>query len=60
MPVYGFKCQKCGEIFSQLLSIAHKQEAACPACNSKELKEDFRGYGSGSPGKPANSGGKFT
>lgn len=60
MPEYGFKCLQCGEKFSLLLSMAKKQEAACPACKSKNLKEDFSGYGSSSATKPANSGSKFT
>lgn len=60
MPVYGYKCLQCGKSFSLLLSIAKKQEAACPACKSKDLKEDFRGYGCGSQSKTAISGGNFT
>jgi len=57
MPVYGFKCMKCGEIFTLLMSIAQKQQAACPSCQAKELKEDFSGYGSDSKCTTPRSGG---
>lgn len=61
MPEYGFKCLKCGEKFSLLTSISRKQEASCPSCQSKELKEDFSGYGSGSKSNSSpSSGSKFT
>ena len=60
MPVYGFKCKKCGEDFSLLLSFSRKKEAACPSCKSKDLKEDFSGYGSGSKSKDASTSTKFT
>lgn len=46
MPVYGFKCQKCGEKFNLLLSFSQKDKAICPRCQSKELQEYFSGYGS--------------
>ncbi|HOB34732.1 MAG: zinc ribbon domain-containing protein [Firmicutes bacterium] len=48
MPIYGFQCKKCGEKFTLLLSISQKSNAACPRCQSKDLKEDFSGYGSAS------------
>lgn len=58
MPIYEFICQRCGNKFSLLLSMAKKAEAACPACQSKDLKEDFSGYGAANIKKSTPS--KFT
>lgn len=58
MPIYEFICQRCGNKFSLLLSMAKKAEAACPSCRSKELKEDYSGYGAATVKKSA--AGKFT
>ncbi len=59
MPVYGFKCKECGESFTLFLSISKKDEAQCPRCKSRELAEDFSGYGS-STGRSQESSSKFT
>lgn len=59
MPIYGFKCKQCGESFTLFTSISKKDEAECPRCKSKQLEEDYSGYGSARPGSQ-ETGGKFT
>ena len=37
MPVYEFKCKKCGNVFEYLcLKSADKEQACCPQCGNKE------------------------
>lgn len=36
MPIFNFKCEKCGKLFETLLK-NRSEEAECPACGSKEL-----------------------
>jgi putative FmdB family regulatory protein len=36
MPVYDFKCLKCGGVFEALVL---KEPAACPECGSGELEQ---------------------
>ena len=40
MPVYEFKCAKCGELFEVMVSYAEREkEHACPKCGSLEVKQ---------------------
>src|SRR5206468_416555 len=40
MPVYEFKCAKCGELFEVMGSYAEREkEHACPKCGSLEVKQ---------------------
>ena len=36
MPIFNFKCEKCGKLFETLLK-NRSEEAECPECGSKEL-----------------------
>lgn len=38
MPIYDYKCNKCGHRFSQMNSIKDRNNASCPKCKSKEVK----------------------
>lgn len=40
MPLYEFKCHKCGETFTVAESIAAREKRAekCPKCNSNEVE----------------------
>lgn len=38
MPLYGYKCEKCGHEFSEVLSIAERNRPVdedCPSCDSR-------------------------
>jgi len=37
MPIYEYKCQKCGHRFEEL--IFEEREIKCPKCNSKEIEK---------------------
>uniref|UniRef100_A0A7C4Y6C8 Zinc ribbon domain-containing protein n=1 Tax=candidate division WOR-3 bacterium TaxID=2052148 RepID=A0A7C4Y6C8_UNCW3 len=52
MPIYEFKCSKCGHIFSELRNFEDNSKAFCPKCNgesykifSKSVGISFRGQG---------------
>ena len=40
MPIYEFKCSKCGDVFEVMGSYAEREkEHACPKCGSSEVKQ---------------------
>ena len=41
MPVYEFKCQKCGKEFTLVLSVKQyeRKEFACPDCKAGEVEQ---------------------
>lgn len=55
MPIYAFKCDKCGHEFEELVS-RMDGSAPCPKCSAKKVSRmltapaDYRGT-PGSPGK---------
>jgi putative FmdB family regulatory protein len=45
MPVYEFKCTKCGERFEIVSSHAERDgKAVCPACGGREVEQVFGGF----------------
>ena len=38
MPIFNYKCDKCGKVFEALLK-SRTAQAECPACGSKELTQ---------------------
>lgn len=43
MPVYEFKCGKCGQVFEVVMSMAEAavQAVACPICSSDDVEKVF-------------------
>lgn len=43
MPAYDFKCEKCGEAFSRVMSIGEKEtkKVKCPACKSVKVRQVY-------------------
>jgi putative FmdB family regulatory protein len=39
MPIYEYKCQKCGYQFEQLQKINDKPLTVCPNCHGRKLKK---------------------
>jgi putative FmdB family regulatory protein len=40
MPIYEFKCSKCGDIFEVMGSYAEREkEHDCPKCGSTDVKQ---------------------
>jgi putative FmdB family regulatory protein len=43
MPTYVYSCEKCGENFTQIMSIREYNEAkvTCPKCKSAKVKQQL-------------------
>ena len=55
MPIYEFKCQKCGNVFELLFrSSQEKLEVSCPVCKSKKTDKLMSVFG-GKGGKDSNT-----
>lgn len=39
MPIYDFKCEKCGHTFSVLTSYQERDKVVCPQCRSKDVHQ---------------------
>jgi putative FmdB family regulatory protein len=52
MPLFEFKCRRCGRQFESLVTGTRRAE--CPACGSEELDKQYSSFGtrSSSPGQP--------
>jgi len=49
MPIYVYRCGKCGEKFELLIGITRdKEELKCKKCNSKEIEKIPSGFSAGS------------
>ncbi len=60
MPIYEFKCKKCGNVFEALFySLREKLQVACPACQSKRTARLMSTFG-GKIGNTSSSGGGCT
>ena len=49
MPIYEYRCEKCGDVFEELVS-GGKEPENCPGCGSRKLKKLFSVFGFRSPG----------
>ena len=59
MPIYEFKCNKCGNIFEQLVFSSDKEEElTCPSCGERDTCRLMSLFSSGSSnsGKSLSSG----
>lgn len=43
MPIYDYKCAKCGHRFSQMASIDERKNVSCPQCQSKKVVQLITG-----------------
>ncbi len=56
MPIYEYKCQKCGEKFELRLGFFHnKKDIKCPQCGGEDPERVFSPFMSGS-GSGSDSG----
>ncbi|MFN2114286.1 MAG: FmdB family zinc ribbon protein [Anaerolineae bacterium] len=57
MPIYEYKCPKCGHPFEKLVSFSAADEPqACPSCGFERSTKKismFASHGGGSSGAPA-------
>ncbi|TAL22310.1 MAG: zinc ribbon domain-containing protein [Nitrospirae bacterium] len=50
MPIYEYKCNKCGEDFEKL--VFGSQAVRCPKCSSSEIKKKMSSFGMSGVDKP--------
>ena len=50
MPLYQYRCPKCGHDFELLTTIDKRNEACCPKCGEK-AEQEWRGKGAFGPMK---------
>jgi len=45
MPIYEYRCQKCGHKFEEL--VLKKKKIKCPKCGSISIRKEVSGFGIG-------------
>jgi putative FmdB family regulatory protein len=45
MPIYEYKCKKCGKLFEELVSRAGDKNMPCPECKSSETQKQMSVFG---------------
>ncbi len=46
MPIYEFKCNECGEQFSEMRKMGDAQGVICPNCTSTNVKKKMSVFAS--------------
>ncbi len=46
MPVYEFKCETCGDVFSEIRKVGDFHTGTCETCGSTEVKKIMSGFAS--------------
>ena len=59
MPMYEFKCRKCGDNFEELATMAEVEagEVVCPECGSKQVDRQMSTFASGGDKSTDGGGG---
>ncbi|HNQ85736.1 MAG TPA: zinc ribbon domain-containing protein [Deltaproteobacteria bacterium] len=39
MPIYEYRCEKCGNEFEALVSMNARENPACPKCETKKVRK---------------------
>jgi len=56
MPLYEYRCEKCGESFEKLRRMTDADQAiACPRCDSEEVVRLLSNFATAGCGTPAGS-----
>ncbi len=59
MPLYEYKCEECGAVFEELMSVGASDSPPCPECKSSSTTKQisaFGGLAGGNGGACARSG----
>ncbi|MHB8928445.1 MAG: FmdB family zinc ribbon protein [Bacillota bacterium] len=56
MPTYDFACRDCGHRFTVTVPIKEKDNATCPECGAKNVRQDYSGHILVKAGAKAGSG----
>lgn len=54
MPIFEYKCNKCGEDFEKL--VFGNQTILCPKCDSDDVRKKFSVFGMSGVENPGSSG----
>lgn len=58
MPIYEYKCKKCGNKFELRLGFNHdKKSIKCPGCNSQDPERIFSPFMTGASSRGPSSAG---
>jgi putative FmdB family regulatory protein len=55
MPLYEFRCEKCGRRFEELVTNS-SQKVACPNCDSEDVEREFSLFASSATGCTPSGG----
>lgn len=47
MPIYEFKCEKCGHLFEYFAQKTGEQASECPQCGASDVKKQFSTFNAG-------------
>jgi putative FmdB family regulatory protein len=56
MPMYEYKCKKCGMEYEELVSLDSKELPPCPVCNSTRVEKKMSVFGSAGSSSCGTSG----
>lgn len=59
MPIYEYKCEKCGEGFSVLTSVGAEKDTSCTGCGSRRVKKVMSAFSCSLPSEGFGGGGSF-
>ena len=59
MPIFEYRCERCGQVFDHLARTAADKPEKCPQCGAKRLKKQFASFSAsvGASGKTSCSTG---
>lgn len=47
MPIYEYRCQKCGEVIEVLVRMGAEPDLICGKCGSRKFERKFSVFGTG-------------
>lgn len=56
MPIYEYRCQKCGEVTEALVRMGAEPDLACRKCGSKKLERKFSTFAAHGASSGGSSG----
>ncbi|MBN1306787.1 MAG: zinc ribbon domain-containing protein [Chitinispirillaceae bacterium] len=56
MPIYEYSCRDCGAEFEELVSLAAKENPACPSCRSERTERKISTFSAGGASSCGPSG----
>ncbi|MDD3642267.1 MAG: zinc ribbon domain-containing protein [Candidatus Krumholzibacteria bacterium] len=56
MPLFEFRCRRCGRRFEELV-LSPAQSVACPDCGSDEVEKEFSTFSSSGGCRPSGGSG---